>query len=95
MLQEVIIAATVEEAFRRVADLTMDGWAIDPAQPGEAMFFGGCVVHMYRDDATVNAFKERADEVQAKPKMTAQERMAHARSQRGKGKLDVNNVFVE
>lgn len=83
---------TLEALLREVVDMTLDGWAISADEPGEANPFGSFTVSMVRSDASVNAFKERAEAVKARPKMTPQERMAHARSQRGKGRVDLTEV---
>jgi len=88
------VANTVLEIFlAEVQSLILDGWAISEHEPGEAvMFGGGFTVTMVRTNTTVNNFKERAEAVQDRPKMTPQERMAHARAQRGKGRLDLSSV---
>lgn len=85
--------STVEALLAEVFELILDGWAISDDNRGTAALFGGAYsVEMVRTDSTVNALKVRVEAVQARPKMTPQERMAHARSQRGKGKIDLAEV---
>lgn len=85
--------ATVQALLEEVVELTMDGWAISKLNPGEAlMFYSGFGVTMERSDATVAAFKEKSEAVQGKAKLTVQDRMAKARANIGKGKLDVNTI---
>lgn len=84
---------TLEAFLAEVQNLILDGWAVSDFAPGEAALFGGgYTVTMVRTNGTVNEFKARAEAVSERPKMTPQERMAHARAQRGKGKLDLSSV---
>jgi len=94
--QRVVTHATLEALLAEVVDLALDGWQISDEQPGEAMLFNaGYQVVMVRSNASVNAFKARAEAVQERPKLTPRERMAYARAQRGKGKLDLSSVVAE
>jgi hypothetical protein len=84
---------TLEALLAEIFEMTLDGWAIADDDPGEVAMFGGAYsVGMVRSDATINALKTRVDSVQSRPKLTPAERMAYARAQRGKGKLDLSCV---
>lgn len=88
-LGEVTFPALLAVLFEHI----LDGWAISDDEPGDVALFGGAYgVTVVRTAATVSALKDRVAAVQDKPKMTPQERMAHARAQRGKGKLDLEVV---
>lgn len=87
-----VVEATTEGLLKEVVALTMDGWAISSTNPGEALPYGaGFSVTMERDGDTVEAFKEKAEAVQGKAKLTVQERMAKARASKA-AKIDLSNI---
>lgn len=97
--RRVLTAGTLEALLAEVQDLVLDGWVISDDERGELSVFGSnCQVTMCRNDATVQAFKDKATSIQGRPKLTPAERMAKARDARGanqKPKLDVGTVLRE
>ncbi len=90
------VTGTLEAVLAEVQALILDGWVISADERGELSVFGNsCQVTMVRDDDTVQQFKDRAEAIQGKPKLTVQDRMAKARAARGIAqapKLDVGTV---
>lgn len=91
-----LTSGTVEGLLAELQALLLDGWTISDDDRGEANVWGnGFNVAVVRDDASVQHFKDRADAILARPKMTPAERMAKARDARGssqKPKLDVGTL---
>lgn len=95
--RRVLTTGTLEALLAEVEALILDGWTISDDERGETNVFGnGCHVTMVRNDASVQHFKDRAEAILGRPKMTPAERMAKARDARGasqKPKLDVGTVI--
>lgn len=80
-----------------IADLTLDGWAIDKSNPGDVSPFGlhYCAT-MYRDANTLEKLRQAAVGIDEKPKLTRAEILEQARAAKAaKAKLDVNTIQKE
>jgi hypothetical protein len=92
-----IVEHSIEAFSAELVKFTLDGWAISPTNPGDSVGFGQTyTVSLYRDEATVEAFRIKADNFEPKVKMTRAESLAKAREAKAAGKsaakLDVNSV---
>lgn len=91
-LKRDIVELSIESFVKEVVSLTKDGWAVCKSNPGDAIGFGNAyTVSMYRNEATIQAFKEVAEAVVLAPKMTRAESLQKARAAKG-GKLDVTQI---
>ncbi len=78
-----VCSVSIELFIAEVADLVLDGWAIDSNHRGDAMLYGGgYVVGMVRDENTIEAFRQASVGVDAKPKLTRSEILVKARAAR-------------
>lgn len=90
MERKTLSQTTFPALLAEVVEHALDGWAISDDEPGEVAMFGGAyAVTVVRSATTISRLKSKVDSVQDRPKLTPQERMAHARASRGKGKLDM------
>lgn len=87
-----VVERTVEAFVAEVVALTLDGWVVSKASPGEVIGYGTYTVSMFRDDNTVESLRQKAAGITEKPKETRAEILARARAARGKPKLDVATV---
>lgn len=92
-----VVSGNLEVVLAEVQELLLDGWQISDDERGELSVFGNsCQVTMVRNDETVQHFKERAEAILSRPKLTPAERMAKARAARKSEQgatLDVGTVL--
>ena len=88
-----IVEHNVADLIAKVVALTLDGWVVNSQWPGQAIGTGGSfILEMDRNAASVDAFKEKAEATGAQRRMSNQEALAHARSFRGKAKLNADKI---
>lgn len=90
-----IVELSMESFCKEIVDMTLDGWAISPTNPGDAMpMCNTFTVSMYRDADTVERFRASSSGVGEKPKLTRAEILEKAR-QAKKDKLSVSTQIIE
>ena len=77
-----VVSSSIELFIAEVSDLVLDGWLIHPANAGNCHLGMGFSCTMYRDEKTIEAFRQASVGVEAKPKLTRAEILVKARAQR-------------
>lgn len=75
-----VTSQSLELFLAEVVDLTLDGWKIHPSNKGDVFVGLAFSCTMYRDENTVEAFRQASVGIEAKPKLTRAEILAKARA---------------
>ena len=93
-----VVHICIEAFVEEIVDLVKDGWAVDSNNRGDVIGYGqSFVLTMYRDNATMQAFKDAAEGVKAAPKLSRAEILVKARAARKinqEATIDVANVVI-
>lgn len=89
-----VVEHSVEAFVAEVVALTLDGWAVDPSNPGAALGFASAfAVTMYRDEDTVEQLRLKGVNIAEKPKLTRAETLALARAaKKARATLDTDTI---